>query len=264
MKKILSKVLKNQVFVIRSDFLSGLKLKGFLGFKKKYYPFLKTKQPTQEEKFLNEKAFKDKTIYDIGGNVGIFSLFFASKVGHDVGQVITFEPNPRSYSEIEKNKELNNFENLYIEKIGLGRKREDKKLFFREHDTGTGSMESGIKSQIEEQEHECVDVEVHPLDSYAKTRSLPMPDFIKIDVEGMEYDVLLGMKKIIEKHKPQLFIEIHGLNKEEKIKNIKRIVAFLQLFNYLIYHVESNQNISGKAPEIAKEGHIFCKPRISA
>jgi len=134
----------------------------------------------------------------VGGYVGIFSLFFALNVGLS-GKVITFEPNPRNYFEIEENKRLNNLNNIHIKKIGVGRKKENKKLFFRKYNTATGSMEDKIKSQIiEESTYEYIDVGVYSLDNYIKEQSLPLPDFVKIDVEGMEYDVLLGMKGLLK------------------------------------------------------------------
>ena len=49
---------------------------------------------------------------------------------------------------------------------------------------------------------------------------LIFPDFIKIDVEGLEYNVLNGMKNTLHEKKPKLFIEIHGQTFEEKKDNI--------------------------------------------
>jgi hypothetical protein len=87
---------------------------------------------------------------------------------------------------------------------------------------------------------------------------LSKPDFIKIDVEGLEMDVLLGMGKTIKNYKPKLFIEIHGHDTKSKIKNAQEIVEFLVTKGYSIRHVESGDVINSHNARIAKEGHLYC------
>ena len=81
----LRSLLKNRVYTSRSGLVKGLKRKGGVGF----IP----RQLSLEEKFLMNLDINGQTIYDIGGNVGIFTMFFARSVGKK-GKVITFEPNP--------------------------------------------------------------------------------------------------------------------------------------------------------------------------
>ena len=88
---------------------------------------------------------------------------------------------------------------------------------------------------------------------------LPKPDFIKMDVEGMEYNALLGMAETISKYKPSMCIEIHGADKESKIENVQRIVKFLDSHGYSIYHVESERAVTNNNAQTAKWGHIFCR-----
>jgi hypothetical protein len=125
---------------------------------------------------------------------------------------------------------------------------------------GSGSMEKYIQLQIlKEIGHKSLQVEVDTLDGCIEANKLPKPDFIKIDIEGMEYNALLGMAETISKYKPPMYIEIHGADKESKIENIQRIVKFLDLHGYSIYHVDSRQAVTNNNAQIAKEGHIFCK-----
>ena len=80
----LMSLVKNRIYTSRSGLTKGLKRKGGLGF----IP----RQLSLEEKFLMNLDINGQTIYDIGGNVGIFTMFFARSVGKK-GKVITFEPN---------------------------------------------------------------------------------------------------------------------------------------------------------------------------
>ena len=145
---------------------------------------------TSEERFLMSLQLKGKTIYDIGGHIGLLTLFFARSVGN-TGKVITFEPNPESCAKLQENVRLNNFVNVEIKGIGLGKKREKRALAVRREEPATGSMEENIQSKIlKEKWTKAFPVEIDSLDSQIKLNSLPKPDFVKIDVEGMEFDVL--------------------------------------------------------------------------
>jgi hypothetical protein len=77
-------LVKNRVYTSRSGLAKGLKLKSGLGF----FP----RPLTPEDTFLMNLDINGQTIYDIGGCVGIFTMFFARSVGKR-GKVITFDPN---------------------------------------------------------------------------------------------------------------------------------------------------------------------------
>jgi len=70
-------------------------------------------------------------------------------------------------------------------------------------------MDDAIKAKILREKGSKalqVQVEVYTLDDYMETNRLPRPDFIKIDVEGMEYHVLSGMTGILDRYGPTLFV----------------------------------------------------------
>jgi FkbM family methyltransferase len=212
-----------------------------------------------EERFLSNLDLKSKTVYDIGSNIGITTIFFAKTSGK-TGKVIAFEPNPESYLKIKQNVELNGLDNIQILNIGIGNKRERKTLVAHPSDPGTGSMEkNSIIRMLKGWGAKSLQVEVDILDRCIEAKKLPKPDFIKIDIEGMEYNALLGMVETISKYKPSIYIEIHGADEKRKIENIQRIVKFLDLHGYSIYHVESEQVVTSNNAQIAKKGHIFCK-----
>ena len=85
-------------------------------------------------------------------------------------------------------------------------------------------------------------------------------DFVKIDVEGAEMEVLDGMIETVSKYKPELFIEVHGTNLEQKEFNARNILNYLTQNNYSIYHIESGKTLCFSDFSIAKSGHIYCSP----
>jgi hypothetical protein len=71
--------------------------------------------------------------------------------------------------------------------------------------------------------------------------TVPTVNFIKIDVEGYEYEVLLGMKQHITKDKPTLCIEFSGQFYKDQGKNHgKKILSFLMDQGYILYDIEQD------------------------
>ena len=212
----------------------------------------------KEELFIDGLDFTGQTVFDIGGDQGIYTLFFARKVGRN-GKVFTFEPNPISYGHIVTNVELNGFDHVQINNIALGANPGKIKLVFPELDPGRGTADEGIGEQISgEATAKTIETKVKTVDMLVGSGELPKPDFAKIDVEGYERPVLEGMHDTIERWHPRLFIEIHGATQALKRENISRVVALLASHNYAIQHVESGQTVTVENADLAREGHIYC------
>tara|TARA_B100000315_G_scaffold246953_1_gene274953 strand:- start:3492 stop:4268 length:777 start_codon:yes stop_codon:yes gene_type:complete len=252
-KKLLSIFFPNRVYKIRNGIAKGLIRKGGFAFIPTY------KKLTSEDLFLLDLDLVGQNIYDVGGNIGLLSLFFTKAVGPK-GKVIAFEPNPVCYSELINNLKANNFSHTKAYQFALGKENSKEKLIYNPLHTGTGSINHKIKNQVIDRSKSVIsiDIEVFSLDYLIETKQFPIPDLIKIDVEGLEYDVLIGMLKTMKKIKPKLFIEIHGANIKDKVENIKRIVKMLLNNKYSIFHVELGKMINESNASNAKEGHIFC------
>jgi len=239
-------------YEIRQGIAKGLRRKGGLSFIPQIFPH------TPEEIFLLNLNLKSKTIYDVGGFEGILTIFFANAVG-DNGTVITFEPNPKNYQKLVENVKINNFGNLVkIYQLAIGEKKGKVTFAYSHFNPAQGSIQYSSRIGISRGKGEHVfQVDIDSLDNQLKTKSFPKPDMIKIDVEGSEFDVLCGMKEIIRNFKPELFIEIHGINEENRVKNIQDVVDFLISNGYSIYHIESCKKINRCNTPLAKEGHLY-------
>lgn len=247
---------RNHVYVAQHGPARGLKRQGGMG----WLPSIIHRSTIweAEEAFLDALDWTGKTVYDVGGDQGIYTLFFAKHVGA-TGRVIAFEPNPESYQRIITNLSLNNFTNVQVLLMGLGEREEVLRFTFPVLEPARGSAEPAISEQISEEKgvhtFEC---RVNALDAEVKASQLPPPDFVKIDVEGLEMGVLRGMKEILIKHHPALFIEIHGAHVEEKIANVRQVVGFLEELGFTMLHVETGQKITSANADISKEGHLYC------
>ena len=136
------------------------------------------------------------TFVDIGANVGNHGLYAA--VFLSAGKVIPFEPNPRAYklllSNIAANGLVARFDLSHIGK-GLGAAPQGSfGMEDRDRNLGAAKMLPGAG-----------DIEVTTGDLALADSS---PDFIKIDVEGMEIDVLSGLKAVISRCRPALLVEV--------------------------------------------------------
>jgi hypothetical protein len=105
------------------------------------------------------------------------------------------------------------------------------------------------------------EIEVVSLDDEMGRSSLPIPHFIKMDVEGMEYPALKGMRETLAAHQPRLSIEIHGADMSKKIANVSQVVRVLEELSYQMRHIESGESISSANAERAREGHLYCEAR---
>ena len=242
--KILANILGNYEFEIKSGLAKGLKRRVGKGFKPRW-------GLAEDEKFIKKLNFKGKTVFDIGGYIGMYSLFFGKVVGKK-GKVFTFEPNPENYEELTFNVKLNKLKNIKTYLLAIGSKKTKLELTVPNY-SSRGSLEPLIKKQIcKEGCCNTFKVAVETIDSLIKRKLLTKPDFIKIDVEGFETEVLKGMIKTMKRFKPELFIEIHGKLKKETVKIILER-------DYSIYHVESDTTITSLNYPLIEEGHIYCK-----
>ncbi len=244
------------VYTVRYGMARGMKRQGGLGWVPAFVP--RGHEWEAEEAFLEQINWSSMTVYDVGGDQGIFTLFLAQRVGR-AGKVVVFEPNQRSYQRILANVALNGFNNVRVLPIGLGERAEKLTFVFPKSEPARGSAAQSVRTLVAEEANAVTcEIEVATLDDEMARRQLPAPDLIKLDVEGMEWHALRGMRKTIEQYRPRLFIEIHGSDIEDKTANVQRVVAMLEEMGYAVQHVESGAAITGANAAIAYRGHLYC------
>ncbi|MDH3618106.1 MAG: FkbM family methyltransferase [Nitrosopumilus sp.] len=146
-----------------------------------------------ETNFFNKSIDKGMTIIDIGANIGYFTLLFSKLVG-DSGKVITFEPNPHSFKILKKNVQSNKIKNITLFSNAIGKSNHSTKLFLSKINSGDNRISEKI-IETSDLQRESVDVDVVTLDDTLRNMSI---DFLKIDAQGSEMNIIQGAKNIIK------------------------------------------------------------------
>jgi FkbM family methyltransferase len=162
-------------------------------------------------------------VYDIGANMGYVSLSLAKQVG-PLGRVIAFEPLPQNADLLRRNIESNKLTNIELWPVAAS-DAGGEAVIRVSGNLATASLvwhrhePSAIK----------LSVNTVMIDDLVDTEKIPLPKFVKIDVEGAEGAVLRGMHRTIAAARPVLFIECSDLGRETS----------WQLFSDLEYYCQS-------------------------
>jgi FkbM family methyltransferase len=133
--------------------------------------------------------------FDIGANVGFFTLL-ASKLVGPAGHVYAYEPIPSNVAVLRRHLHLNHATNVTVLPFAVW----DSACTLR----FTGSRSMARQSARGEQEIDAI-----AIDDLFRRGELPAPTVIKMDVEGAELPALNGMRELIRNARPQLLIEFH-------------------------------------------------------
>jgi FkbM family methyltransferase len=143
------------------------------------------------------------TVLDIGAHAGLYAMTAARLIG-PAGRVIAFEPSARERARLERHLRLNRIANVTIEPIALGAADGEVELFVVDgSQTGCNSLRPPPGERVQ-----AARVPIRRLDDYAERSELPRIDFVKIDVEGGERDVLRGGEQLFRCDRPMLLCEI--------------------------------------------------------
>jgi FkbM family methyltransferase len=157
-------------------------------------------------------------VYDIGANVGFYTLLAAEVVGR-AGRVIAFEPLPRNLHFLHKHISLNHLLNVDIIEAAVSDKR------------GVADFDGSCNPSMGKLAPSgSLKVRVVSLDEMVMSGAVPPPHFIKIDVEGAEDAVLHGSSNVLSEHRPTIFLSTHG--DEVRARCLERLLA-------LGYHIET-------------------------
>ena len=140
---------------------------------------------------------KNDVVLEIGGHIGVFSVY-ASKLAK---KVYVFEPVPDNYRLLEENLRLNNAGNVLLVKKAVSGKSGSMKMNINEHHTHSLTIKDGDGNTIE--------VETITLKEFLKENKIPRVDFLKMDCEGSEYEILLDCPSEVLDRIRKISIEYH-------------------------------------------------------
>lgn len=169
--------------------------------------------------------------FDIGANSGSYCVL-ASALGEGRIKSYAFEPQKKCVDDLKATASANGWEDtLKIHEIALSNKNGTEKIYFDENvSTGTSFVNKDGENYFE--------IATLTFDDYCENNAVESVDFIKIDVEGFELEVLEGGENIITNSSPAIFIEILN-NTPTKQKSIN----LLQKQGYKLYIFQKNEMI---------------------
>lgn len=181
---------------------------------------------------MKNSGYQLKTVYDIGAFKGEWSASL-KKYYHNV-EIILFEGNPE-YNEILSN---SGFQFFNIVLSNPGREYVD---FYN----GTNSGDSYYKETTKHYDNQrSIKLQSFTLDSIIKKQDLPWPNFIKIDTQGSELDILLGAELILN-YVDLIYIECPIIKYNEGAPNISDYLEFFKSKNFIpvdIFEIHRSEN----------------------
>ena len=145
-------------------------------------------------------------VYDLGANVGFYSLMASVLVGPE-GRVFSFEPHPKNLDFLHQHLRLNKVTNCFVLDVAVS------------DIDGTANFDVGpnlLAGHLTLESQNTLTVRTVALDSLVASGRLPPPDVIKCEIEGGEYDALRGASDTLATHAPTVVLTTHGLEVHEK------------------------------------------------
>ena len=165
----------------------------------------------------------ERVLFDVGANVGIYSIYAAA---HHGSEVYAFEPVVENFARLEVNRALNACECLHPFQIAVGARNGLVDLFLK--DARIGNSGAQIHAAVDELGAAFTPVAARKvlalsLDCLTEQLGLPFPTLIKIDIDGLEDQVLAGASKVLAN--PRLASILVELNSGPALERATQLLA---------------------------------------
>jgi FkbM family methyltransferase len=182
----------------------------------------------------------NKDAINIGANIGLYSNLLAELINND-NKVLAIEPTPGALKYLEANIKLNNNCNKIIVFNGIATDVPGlSKINIIEGKEEYSSV--GVISHYAVEREKCisVDIEGDTIDNLVAKFNL-QPGILVIDVEGFEYQVLIGAIETIRKFKPIIISELDDKLLQNLNSNSSQVIELLEMNGYTVTDVENNK-----------------------
>ena len=191
---------------------------------------------TSEKKIKNlKKLFKLNakiTIIDIGANVGSISLPLAKIF--DKSKIFSIEPTNYAFKKLTKNLNLNKHlkKNIFLDQLFLSKTKKPKKVWSSwnfDNNKNKHKQHMGTLHSIKKRSYMS-------LNNFINLKKIKKVDFIKLDVDGHELDVLKSGEKFLKTKKPVIFIEIAPYLYPEFGYKCSELISYIKNLKYSFYN----------------------------
>lgn len=211
-----------------------------------------------EIRLLGRLLRPDHVFFDIGANVGVFSLYAAKRLTS--GEVHAFEPLQQHLSRFSTNLELNGFSNIKVNPVALSRKPGSRTLYVP--NTNNTGMASFYADETDPNGFAGHGITTTTLDQYVSDMQIKRLDIIKIDVEGAELDALEGGRETIRRFRPRVMMEVNVSHLRRAGKTLDDLVGFWADLGYSMFRIEHSGTFTHITDigSFAEHQNIFCDP----
>jgi FkbM family methyltransferase len=190
--------------------------------------------------------------FDVGANAGFFSVEVANLPGKKVS-VFAFEPQPSLARAAAISALLNDFENMSVFQMMVGKKEGTGELYV----PSQAVFASAVAVSPDVMALPCV---VTNVDALVCTGRLPAPNVVKIDVEGAELDVVVGARETIRRHAPYLIFE-SDQNSERFNYTRSELCSYLSaLADYRFFLIGKKELEPLRSVEGSPPGNVLAAP----
>ncbi len=198
--------------------------------------FQGTVEPEVQQRLV-EHLRAGMTVYDIGANIGFFSLLAARLVGPS-GHVFAFEPEPALVPRLRENIARNGCRHIEVVEAAVSR-HTARVPFARASAERTADY--GLGRVSEEHSPATITVAAVALDDFVREHSLP--DLVKCDVEGAEVDVFCGATQLLRARKTIFLCELHSRANEAALHKL------LEQHCYICARLDQNHLLAKPLPQ---------------
>jgi FkbM family methyltransferase len=190
-------------------------------------------EPTVQDTLVSVLRPGD-VVYDVGANIGFFTMLCARLVGPD-GRVYAFEPMPANAAALRHNLALNGFQNVEVVEAAASDADGTATLLVSRWSAFHRLEGEGFRSR-NWQDEATMEVQTVRLDEFAAQDGVRAPNLVKVDVEGAEADVIRGAEGLVRGDaKPLVLCELHGGNRE--------YVELLESLGYTVRSVDGREPV---------------------
>jgi FkbM family methyltransferase len=181
--------------------------------------------------FFKNNIHSGQKVIDIGANIGYYTLLFSGLVGEE-GHVYAFEPEAESIKLLKKNLEINSIKNVTIIEKAVSNEDTTLPLYLSKINRGNHQIFNSGEGR------ESIDVKSTTIDSYFEN-SKDEIDWIKMDIEGAEYNALHGMKKLFKQNPSlKLITEMNASGLKEAGTSVEKYVNALKDLKFTFEEID--------------------------
>lgn len=189
----------------------------------RFFYFLYKSQEKDEISFFRKKIKKGMVVVDVGANIGFYTKLFSKLVGTS-GKVYAFEPDKKNFKHLKD--ACRNLKNVKLLNAAVGERNGTLRLY------ESNSLNVDHVTYKTNEKRSSYPIKVLSLDKFFSNKKI---DFVKIDTQGFEYNVLLGMDNLLKNNRNiMIFCEFQKIYLKRAGVSPEYVLKFLRHHRFKI------------------------------